>query len=134
LSALSCHVFESKQAIASSDMQPYVFTYNFNQQVDPVAKQYNATRQTLDYVLALDIQDQVYSHLNTIVEANNSMFAMKRAKDNSKLSLSEYAKDKGTGVMSLTLIITSPLTTFAETLDASMQSKHQFLTFIATKL
>jgi len=60
LSALSCHAFESKQAIASSDMQPYVFTYNFNKQVDPVAKQYNATRQTLDHVLALDIQDQVY--------------------------------------------------------------------------
>ncbi|MGK0273627.1 MAG: UDP-N-acetylmuramate-alanine ligase [Cocleimonas sp.] len=59
LSALSCHAFESNQTIAGSDMQHYVFTYNFNKPVNSVSTQFEETRQTLDYVLALDIQDQV---------------------------------------------------------------------------
>lgn len=89
LSALSCHAFESKHALASSDMQHYVFTYNFDKQVDPLTRQFEETRQTLDYVLALDIQDQVYNNLNTIIEANTSNLAMINVQNNSRLSASE---------------------------------------------
>jgi UDP-N-acetylmuramate-alanine ligase len=89
LSALSCHAFESTITVAGSDMQRYVFTYNFNKQVDPLARQYKETSQTLDYALALDIQGQVYNNLNAIVVANSSRVAMRSNLANSQLSLSE---------------------------------------------
>jgi hypothetical protein len=89
LSALSSHAFESEQEIANSDMQRYVFTYNFNKQVDPVTKQFEETRQTLNYTLALDIQDQVYNNLNTADKANASWLVMNRVRNNSLLSVSE---------------------------------------------
>jgi len=47
-------------------MQHYVFTYHVNKHVDPISYQYNQTRQDILYVLALDIQHQVYRNLDSI--------------------------------------------------------------------
>ena len=85
LSALSCHAFESNQTIAGSDMEHYVFTDNYYKPVDSVSTQFKETRQTLNNVLAQDIQDQVYSNLNTIVDANTSILAKRRVQKNSQL-------------------------------------------------
>ncbi|MFT4941570.1 MAG: hypothetical protein ACI88A_004640 [Paraglaciecola sp.] len=89
LSAFNSHAFESKQSIASSEMQHYVFTYNFDKQVVPLTKQFEETHQMFNYALALDIQDQIYSNLNTIVEANNSSLAKRIVRNNSRLGQSE---------------------------------------------
>ena len=89
LSALSCHAFESNQAVAGSDMEHYVFTYNSYKPVNSVNTQFKETRQTLNYVLALDIQDQVYSNLNTIVDSNSSILAKRRVQRNSQFRASE---------------------------------------------
>jgi hypothetical protein len=81
LSSFSSNALESQHTIASSDMQHYVFTYNFNKTVDPVSKQFAQTSQNLNYNLALDIQGQVYSNLSNIVQSSASTLAMRKTQD-----------------------------------------------------
>lgn len=89
LSGITSYAFASQQTTASSDMQHYVFTYQFNTKVDLIAAQYVQTRQALNYRLALDIQDQVYSNLSNIISPNNSVLAMRTSHNNSRLGDSE---------------------------------------------
>lgn len=66
LSLFAAGALASSLNIADTNMQHYVFTYHVNKYVDPINHQYNETRQEISYVLALDIQRQVYRNLDTI--------------------------------------------------------------------